>query len=563
MPAVPGPRGDPSFGDSRSPFSEKSLRAYVRASKSFDNLIALANDRERWDNMKAGAKKVMWRDVGEPPIPIDNFQECLEHALRGGIRAGLLAGAIRAGVNIFLLLFKILRKPKSFRTPLVLRALFGTDTLRFGAMLASFAFIYKFILNALPLTPVPDRLVILRSKKKLLDMEATLETPDDNLSTGQQTPLTIHSKKHPESKRGHLSLHSEIVYSRLDGARWHAVLAGALAGLSVLWEKKSRRITIAQQIFVRGLQGVWNAWSPRLGIEMPFGPVIVFSLACGQIMYAFLLRPETIPQSYNDWILRASKVWPETMEINRELVRNGKFDLPKFKTLLSRPGNTKRNQEALNNIWEHAVKGDFMGRQNGTCQMIHPWLDSCIRVEIERFVSVWTWMFPIYGALHFIPMILFKRRLFMKEPLAMLLKSLKGTMRSSTFLGIFVNIYQSILCAKNKLYDSQWAANNLSPQMRSVLISRFSFWLLGAMCALALFIEESRRRAELAMYVLPKGLESAWSMMRNRGYVPFIPWGESVLSAVAMGMVMSTYQNDPHHLSGLVRRVLYQFIGPN
>ena len=27
--------------------------------------------------------------------------------------------------------------------------------------------------------------------------------------------------------------------------------------------------------------------------------------------------------------------------------------------------------------------------------------------------------------------------------------------------------------------------------------------------------------------------------------------------------VQSTYQNDPQHLSGLVRRILYQFIGPN
>ena len=92
----------------------------------------------------------------------------------------------------------------------------------------------------------------------------------------------------------------------------------------------------------------------------------------------------------------------------------------------------------------------------------------------------------------------------------------------------------AILCMKNRLYDSEWVVKNLDPRFRSVLISRFSFWLLGAMCALSLFIEESRRRAELAMYVLPKGLESAWSMMRNRGYVPFIPWGESVVRLLSV-----------------------------
>lgn len=64
------------------------------------------------------------------------------------------------------------------------------------------------------------------------------------------------------------------------------------------------------------------------------------------------------------------------------------------------------------------------------------------------------------------------------------------------------------------------------------------------------------------------------------------PYGMSFtqLTAIAMGMVMvsdcslidfltlltmlssptqSIYQNDPQHLSGFVRRILYQFIGPN
>lgn len=53
--------------------------------------------------------------------------------------------------------------------------------------------------------------------------------------------------------------------------------------------------------------------------------------------------------------------------------------------------------------------------------------------------------FPIYGALHFIPMLLFKRHQFLKEPLRMFLKAMSGTARSSTFLGMFVITYQSML----------------------------------------------------------------------------------------------------------------------
>ena len=91
------------------------------------------------------------------------------------------------------------------------------------------------------------------------------------------------------------------------------------------------------------------------------------------------------------------------------------------------------------------------------------------------------------------------------------------------------------------------------------------------------------------MYVLPKGLESIWVAARGKGLVfKTGKWGDVILTALGMAMVMvneffyferkkkrmptfffsfsikqSTYQNDPQHLSGLVRRILYQFIGPN
>lgn len=44
------------------------------------------------------------------------------------------------------------------------------------------------------------------------------------------------------------------------------------------------------------------------------------------------------------------------------------------------------------------------------------------------------------------------------------------------------------------------------------------------------------------MYVLPKALESAWSAARRRAYVPLVPFGETILGAAAMAMVMDSYK---------------------
>lgn len=49
---------------------------------------------------------------------------------------------------------------------------------------------------------------------------------------------------------------------------------------------------------------------------------------------------------------------------------------------------------------------------------------------------------PIYGALHFIPAVVFRRKAFTQDPGKVLLKATLGSLRSSTFLGMFVVIYQ-------------------------------------------------------------------------------------------------------------------------
>lgn len=74
---------------------------------------------------------------------------------------------------------------------------------------------------------------------------------------------------------------------------------------------------------------------------------------------------------------------------------------------------------------------------------MHPALSSCASVPLDRFFAVFKWMLPIYGALHFIPAVLFKRKAFMEDPAKMLFKATTGSMRSSAFLGVFVVIYQS------------------------------------------------------------------------------------------------------------------------
>lgn len=100
---------------------------------SFDNLVVLANYEEHLRE----ARKMVWRDRGEPAIDIHDIHECLVHGARGALRAllsspslssteisswlhigaGTIAFAIRSGVNLVLLLTRIKNLSKCVLRP--------------------------------------------------------------------------------------------------------------------------------------------------------------------------------------------------------------------------------------------------------------------------------------------------------------------------------------------------------------------------------------------------------------------------------------------------------------
>jgi hypothetical protein len=74
-------RGQPSLRHAQPPRPGHPPRRYTIA--SFDNLVVLANYEEHLRE----ARKMVWRDRGEPAVEVHDLWECLEHGLRGGLRA--------------------------------------------------------------------------------------------------------------------------------------------------------------------------------------------------------------------------------------------------------------------------------------------------------------------------------------------------------------------------------------------------------------------------------------------------------------------------------------------
>ncbi|BGP53411.1 hypothetical protein JCM8202v2_000970 [Rhodotorula sphaerocarpa] len=342
--------------------------------------------------------------------------------------------------------------------------------------------------------------------------------------------------------------------------RWHAALAGFVSGLSVIAEKPSRRVTIGQQLFVRGLQGHYNLLKSQGRVRVKNVSVLVFGFACAQIMYSWLLAPEALPSGYRRWITQASRVSEPCLPVNRSTGRTRFFDPDVARQAISwGRGATPKNRTLIEAYAQRGEKGDF-GPAFAPCSVIHPWADTCTGCAIDRWHHVFRWIAPVYAGLHFIPPILLRSKAWMKTPSTYLYRSAFNTLRSCSFLATFVVLFQGLVCFRQHVYAALVAAR-VPSWLLAIAQHRIYYWFCGFSTCLALFIEDPKRRRELAMYVLPRGLESMWSTLRQKSYVPFVPGGEVLLTSVGLALVMQTYQTTPEHLSGLVRSFLYQLIG--
>ncbi|KAL9713245.1 hypothetical protein Ac2012v2_004485 [Leucoagaricus gongylophorus] len=411
-------------------------------------------------------------------------------------------------------------------------------------MLGTFTSVYKFLISALSIaTPALS--------------SSNLPTAfDGNGGAKVQIPITAVVVQNDRKTQLQLSAQAQLILPRKQTRRWHAALAGAIAGgLAIIWEKRTRRSLIAQQLFVRGLQGSYNSYTTRKGIHIPHGDALVFALACGQIMHAFLLRPDALPHSYRTWLGQAARVPGPALNMNSTLVREGRFNLSQLDKILSLPNITSSNKAELllfrRNYLNPSSPHEYVYRY-APCSAIHPTVSVCSYAPLDGFFSVFKWVLPVYGALHFIP-ILFKWKNFLKDPGSVIVRAGLGSMRSSAFMCFLVVTNQTLFCYKHKLhrYLSRIKLGLVPTNLKTtifkripqpvvdLLVSKFSFLVIGIFSGLSILVEEKRRRTELMMFSLTKSLESLWITLRGHGLVfETGNWGEILLGAMGMALVM-------------------------
>ncbi|XP_078148075.1 mitochondrial import inner membrane translocase subunit Tim17/Tim22/Tim23 family protein [Carex rostrata] len=322
----------------------------------------------------------------------------------------------------------------------------------------------------------------------------------------------------------------------------NAIIAGSIAGLSVLaLDDSSRRRTLALYLLVRLGQCAYNSAKSKNRFQLwdkwdnywRHGDSLLFSLACAQVMYAFVMRPESLPKSYQDFIQKTGPVAEPVYRAVRECCRGGPVDISSLSAFLS---SQKRVNGALKlNKYPPIIP----------CSVIHPETSSCVAKNFSAGCTTFRKTFPLYFSLTFVPFVVLRLHKFLESPAMTSWRALIGAVRSTAFLSGFVSSFQGVICLHRKVARRD---------------HKLVYWFAGAIAASSVLLEKKARRAELALYVLPRAADSLWYILNKRHLIPNIKNTEVVLFCACMGGVMYYLEHEPDTMAPFLRGLIRRFL---
>ncbi|KAG0364846.1 hypothetical protein BC939DRAFT_433955 [Gamsiella multidivaricata] len=323
-----------------------------------------------------------------------------------------------------------------------------------------------------------------------------------------------------------------------------ASFLSSAAAIVFMHRYRSRHATIDYSLFavVRALDvfghvAVKNRWGPSwLG---SYGAVAVFVLACTEIMFSWLYEPERLPGPYAFWITRMSRMDKRLLEtlraVREDRVHFGQSNPPEVSNLLI---------GLCEDLGFDPKMGDFELRNRLSCRVVHQGIaDSCEVHTGYRWIQGFMVSAGIYLPVHLLPALLSPKAFFeklQKNPISTASSTLLAAARSSAFLATYIALIWYGICSWRskimplvmKLTGRRYSSN---------VIDNIYGPLLGSfMCGFSVLIEKPHRRAEMALYVLPRAMYSMWSrVMSGRLSRRVERTGETLMYAISMSVLLT------------------------
>ncbi|UPX15751.1 uncharacterized protein EKO05_0006190 [Ascochyta rabiei] len=283
-------------------------------------------------------------------------------------------------------------------------------------------------------------------------------------------------------------------------------------------------------------------------------PTPLFCLSAATIMWSWFYSPSRLPQNYNAWISAAAGLDHRLMLALRH-ARYGTFQYGKHTGMAPLLGSMARDY----GMPEEA--GDPAKTVPVPCELVHMGCGkSCEKHALWRFWRGWAFAAKMYFPLQLFVLARHLRKTgrpgdrFAGLTQHTLTAAFQEATWRSSFLGAFVAFfYYGVCLSRTRLGPSIFSSRTVTPQMWDSGLCVLSGCLL---CGLSILVEESRRRLEMVLFVLPRAA-ATWLPRR---YLPEHRWKEHLAFALSAAVVMTAAQEDHRRVRGVLGRVLHRVL---
>ncbi|KAL4243419.1 TMEM135 family protein [Abortiporus biennis] len=297
---------------------------------------------------------------------------------------------------------------------------------------------------------------------------------------------------------------------------------------------------------------------------------IVFWACSARIMWCFFYEPQRLPRSYNKWIMSIANIDPRILSALRAIRadkwsytqrRSDPADLvTTFSKDLGYPaawGDPKilppYGGEGATKVWE-ALGVQGRNAVGGLpCEIVHGGLagHNCYANAGVRGLKAFGEALAIYLPVHVLPILLTRPQKLLQ--LSTLLSTLLNILRSASFLSTFVSSIWFTVCFTRTIFLAKlfpWISHDFWD-------GPFGCTFLGSLvCGSSIWIEQGRRRGEMALYVLPRAIRACLSEKWLKSGKRSVKFAERLTFVLSLAILLTSSSHAPDSLRGLSRWTL-------
>ena len=136
------------------------------------------------------------------------------------------------------------------------------------------------------------------------------------------------------------------------------------------------------------------------------------------------------------------------------------------------------------------------------CKYLHA--HSCEWNALRKFWIVFSSVYKFYVPIHVLPVLIWKRKRLLREPIKILKTCIKNILQSCLFISTYVSLLWYFLCYFRNVRRKT---------------DHWNVIYAAIVCCLGILWESAGRKTEMALYMFPRLLESCYLILVKYGYL--------------------------------------------